>query len=138
MNFLNENLLSEEVDDIIDELNDLLTTYCEKTTNNYSDIISYVEKAEEALRLKGLSIDYDDIERIRVDLEDPEDKEAISFNIPLYSGEDQTELNLVVTYYQDAEDSEYEVEMEIQYSWESDLEDEEFEFELPDGDFGDD
>lgn len=138
MNFLNENLLSEEVDDTIDELNDLLTTYCEKTTNNYSDIISYVEKAEEALRLKGLSIDYNDIERIRVDLEDPEDKEAISFSIPLYSGEDQTDLNLVVTYYQDAEDSEYEVEMEIQYSWESDLEDEEFEFELPDGDFGDD
>lgn len=138
MNFLNENLLSEEVDDTIDELNDLLTTYCEKTTNNYSDIISYVEKAEEALRLKGLSIDYNDIERIRVDLEDPEDKEAISFSIPLYSGEDQTDLNLVVTYYQDTEDSEYEVEMEIQYSWESDLEDEEFEFELPDGDFGDD
>lgn len=136
MNFLNENLLSEEVDDTIDELNDLLTTYCEKTTNNYSDIISYVEKAEEALRLKGLSIDYNDIERIRVDLEDPEDKEAISFNIPLYSGEDQTDLNLVVTYYQDTEDSEYEVEMEIQYSWESDLEDEEFEFELPDEDLG--
>lgn len=136
MNFLNENLLSEEVDDTIDELNDLLTTYCEKTTNNYSDIISYVEKAEEALRLKGLSIDYNDIERIRVDLEDPEDKEAISFNIPLYSGEEQTDLNLVVTYYQDTEDSEYEVEMEIQYSWESDLEDEEFEFELPDEDLG--
>lgn len=131
MKFLDEGILSEEVDEVVDELNDLLTTYCEKTTSDYSDVMTYITKAEEAIRLKGLSIDYADIERIKLDLEDPEDTEAITFHIPLYSGEEQTELNLVVTYYQDTEDSEYEVEMEIQYSWENDLEDEEeFEFDL--------
>ena len=47
---------------------------------------------------------YDDVENIRINLEDPSDQEAINFIIPVYKEDDQSEYNLVVTYYQDTDE----------------------------------
>lgn len=119
--------LDDDFSDELDTINDQLTIFCEKTFTDYGEVIKFIEHADSLLRSKGLYLHYDDVENIRINLEDPSAQEAISFTIPVYKEGDQSEYNLVVTYYQDSEDSEFEIEMELQYVWETEMDDEYFE-----------
>ena len=129
----------DEFSDELDAINDQLTIFCEKTFTDYGDVIKYIEYADSLLRSKGLYLHYDDVENIRINLEDPSEQEAINFIIPVYKEGEQSEYNLVVTYYQDSEDSEYEIDMELQYVWETDMDDfdgdDDFDDEFEEEDF---
>lgn len=122
---LNETYnLDDAFSDELDYINDQLSVFCEKTFSDYGDVIKYVEYADSLLRSKGLYLHYDDVENIRISLEEPySPKEAVNFIIPVYKDGDQSEYNLVVTYYQDSEDSEFEIDMELQYVWEIEIDD---------------
>ena len=125
---LNETYdLDDDFSDELDTVNDQLTIFCEKTFTDYGEVIKFIEHADSLLRSKGLYLHYDDVENIRINLEDPSDQEAINFIIPVYKEDDQSEYNLVVTYYQDTDDSEFEIDMELQYVWETEMDEEDFE-----------
>lgn len=110
-----------EFSDELDDINDQLTVFCERTFTDYSEVIDFVEHADMLLRSKGLNLHYNDVENIRISLEDLSEKEAISFTIPVYKDDEQSDYNLVVTYYRDSMDGEYEIDMELQYSWEAEM-----------------
>lgn len=111
----------EQFADEMDIINDELT---ELTNDLYSDVnetIARIRKADEILKRHGMNLDGADLEQVEADLETPEEGEAVNFNIPVYEAEDQTEYNLIVTYFMD--DGSYEIDLELQYEWETDDED---------------
>ena len=111
----------EQFADEMDIINDELT---ELTNDLYSDVaetIARIRKADEILKRHGMNLDGADLEQVEADLEPPEEGEAVNFNIPVYKAEDQTEYNLIVTYFMD--DGSYEIDLELQYEWETDDED---------------
>ena len=111
----------EQFADEMDIINDELT---ELTNDLYSDVnetIARIRKADEILKRHGMNLDGADLEQVEADLETPEECEAVNFNIPVYKAEDQTEYNLIVTYFMD--DGSYEIDLELQYEWETDDED---------------
>lgn len=111
----------EQFADEMDIINDELT---ELTNDLYSDVketIARIRAADEVLKHHGMNLDGADLEQVELDLEIPEEGEAVNFNIPVYRAEDQTEYNLIVTYFMD--DSSYEIDLELQYEWETDDED---------------
>lgn len=118
-----EETFDFEFIDELDDLNDHLTVFCEKPFTDYKEVIDFVKHADMLLKTKGLYLHYDDVENLQISLEEPLEKEAISFTIPVYKENDQSDYNLVVTYYRDSKDSEYEIDMELQYSWETELDD---------------
>lgn len=119
--------LDEDFSDELDVINDQLTVLCEKTFTDYGEVIKFIEHADSLLRSRGLYLHHDDLENIRISLEDPSEQEAINFIIPVYKEGEQSEYNLVVTYYRDSEDSEIEIDMELQYVWETEMDEEDFE-----------
>lgn len=119
--------LDDDFSDELDAINDQLTIFCEKTFTDYGEVIKFIKYADILLRSKGLYLHHDDVENIRINLEEPSDQEAISFTIPVYKEGDQSEYNLVVTYYKDSEDSEFEIDMELQYVWETEMDEDDFE-----------
>lgn len=111
----------EQFADEMDIINDELT---ELTNDLYSDVketIARIRAADEVLKRHGMNLDGADLEQVELDLEIPEEGEAVNFNIPVYRAEDQTEYNLIVTYFMD--DGSYEIDLELQYEWETDDED---------------
>lgn len=122
-----EDTYDYEFIDDLDEINDQLTVFCKKTFTDYSKVIDFVEQANMLLRTKGLYLHHSDIENIRASLEDLSEKEAVSFTIPVYQEDSQSDYNLVVTYYRDSEDGEYEIDMELQYFWETEIDEDDFE-----------
>lgn len=111
----------EQFADEMDIINDELT---ELTNDLYSDVketIAQIRAADEVLKHHGMNLDGADLEQVELDLEVPEEGEAVNFNIPVYRAEDQTEYNLIVTYFMD--DGSYEIDLELQYEWETDDED---------------
>ena len=111
----------EQFADEMDIINDELT---ELTNDLYSDVnetIARIRKADEILKRHGMNLDGADLEQVEADLETPEEGEAVNFNIPVHKAEDQTEYNLIVTYFMD--DGSYEIDLELQYEWETDDED---------------
>lgn len=111
----------EQFADEMDIINDELT---ELTNDLYSDVnetIARIRKADEILKRHGMNLDGADLEQVEADLETPEEGEAVNFNIPVYKAVDQTEYNLIVTYFMD--DGSYEIDLELQYEWETDDED---------------
>lgn len=125
---LNETYeLNDDFSDELDAINDQLTVFCERTFSDSGEVVSFIEFADSMIRTKGMHLDYSDIEDIRTNLETPEAQEAVNFVIPIYKNSEQTEYNLVVTYFQSEPDSNFEIEMEVQYVWETDMHDDEFE-----------
>lgn len=111
----------EQFADEMDIINDELT---ELTNDLYSDVketVARIRAADEVLKRHGMNLDGADLEQVELDLEAPEEGEAVNFNIPVYRSEDQTEYNLIVTYFMD--DGSYEIDLELQYEWETDDED---------------
>lgn len=111
----------EQFADEMDIINDELT---ELTNDLYSDVketVALIRAADEVLKHHGMNLDGADLEQVELDLEIPEEGEAVNFNIPVYRAEDQTEYNLIVTYFMD--DGSYEIDLELQYEWETDDED---------------
>lgn len=117
----NENI-NESLDDDIDEINDILTSYCDQPSASV-DVAAFIEKADATLRLKNLQLDFDDVEAAKLDSMDSDGIVSLSF--PVYDADkQQTDLDLVLSYVFDEEDGKFLIDLELCYEWEHELDDE--------------
>ncbi len=127
---MSEYQLRDDEKDVVDFINDLLTKTCETSMQSGEDVASYIEKADEILRMKGLSLDFSDIENVRGDVDtDLDDGEVVNILLPIYRADEQSEYNLAVNYSWEDDMDSLLIDMEMQYVWEEDMGDDDYDLD---------
>lgn len=126
--------LFEDVNiEVIDVLNDQLTDMTDSVVQDSVALANLMAEVDKLLRSQGMSLDYNDIESLFDEWEEPNEYDAINVVFPLTGADnEQTEYNLSLTYAVAEAETGYMVDLEIQYSWETDDEIEDAYVELGD------
>lgn len=114
--------LFEDVNiEVIDTLNDRLTEMTDEVVQDSTALAVLIGEVDKVLGASGMRLDFEDIESLFEDWEEPSEYDAINVVFPLVGKDnEQTEYNLSLTYAMAEDTTGYMVDLEVQYSWESD------------------
>lgn len=118
--------LLEEYEEKIDIINDLLTDMTDDVFEGSDAVEAVMISVNSLLEKHDLRLDFDDIEDLVNEWDEPDEYEAVNIMIPVYTiDNDDSDLSISLTYaFDDIETNTYTVDIELQYSWEDDEEDE--------------
>lgn len=116
--------LLEDSADKLDTINDHLTEMTMNEVSGKESIENMMNSVNQLLNRYAMMIDFDDVETMFEDWEEPSEDEAVNVVIPVYGDDNsETEYNLSVTYaYGDIATESYIVDIELQYEWEMEYE----------------
>lgn len=117
-------LMIEEFSDSLDNINDAITDLTVDNFTGMESVETLIVDINKVLGDNGMSIDFNDVENVFSEWEEPTEFEAVNVVFPLYDSENSvTEYNLSITYaYDDANSKSLIIDAEVQYEWELDSE----------------
>lgn len=115
-------MLLEDFADSLDLINDNFTDMTEGEFHGNESIASLLADADKVLAEHGLKLDYNDVELLMQDWDEPGEFEANNVLMPLYDMQNgDTAYNLSLTYASAEPGTRlYMVDLEVQYEWEAD------------------